>query len=595
MTKLILDILAERAITEPQRDAYVYLKNGETVSERLTYGKLDQQARAIASILRQWQGERALLLYQSGLEFISAFFGCLYAGVIAVPAYPPRRNQSMARLLAIAQDAQATVALTTTPLLTDLKQQDSNEPYLPSLNWIATDTICADLQASVLNIGSTNGHHPFEIDLLPPPEKDTLDLIHPNPDDLAFLQYTSGSTGTPKGVMITHANLMHNQQAIQQATGNHANSIYVSWLPLFHDMGLGNMLEACFVGIPFIFMSPTTFLKKPIRWLQAISTHRATITGAPGFAYDLCVRHVKPEQLTTIDLSSLEVAANGAEPINAETIEMFSQIFAQCGFQRRAFYPCYGMAESTLLVTGSTNDQQPVIETFMAESLEHHLVVKSDSSESQSRTLVGCGHPYLNTRLLIVDPKSFTQCPTGTVGEIWVSSDSVASGYWNRPKATQETFHACLNDTGEGPFLRTGDLGFFLGGELFVTGRIKDILIIRGQNHYPQDIERTVQKSHPALRQDCGVAFSLTINTEERLVIVQEIHRQHVRQLDIQEVIGNICEAVVAQHGVQVYQTLLVKPGSILKTSSGKVQRQACKAAFLTDTLKALNERAIAS
>lgn len=550
--------------------AYQFLNDGETAGDRLTYGQLAAQAQAMATSLQALisPGDRVLLLLPSGLNFIAAFFGCLWVQVVAVPVYPPRRNQRLERLLAIIRDCQPALILTTAAHLERMRLQMQELGF----RHLLCESIEGLLERS-------------------PPKQ--LELKGISAGTLAFLQYTSGSTGNPKGVMVTHRNLMHNQIVIQQATGNHSNSIYLSWLPLFHDMGLGNALQACFIGIPFIFMSPTTFLKKPIRWLKAISTYHATITGGPGFAYDLCVRHIKTEQLANLDLSCLEVAANGAEPVNAETIDAFSQRFAPYGFQRQAFYPCYGMAESTLFITGGNKQQQPVLQKFKTDPLERHLAIKADRLDPKGRTLVGCGRSYLNTKILIVNPTSRTPHSPGEIGEIWVSSNSVALGYWHRPQATQETFQAHLSDTGEGPFLRTGDLGCFIDGELFVTGRMKDVMIIRGQNHYPQDIEQTVQTSHPSLRPDCGVAFSTTIKMEERLIIVQEVYRRHLQQLNIQTVTEDIREAVVAQHGLQVYQTLLVRAGSIPKTSSGKLQRQACKQAFLNKTLNLLSEIAV--
>ncbi len=566
-TTSLLDILRSRAQYQPDNQAYIFLQNGETESGTLTYKELDQQARAIAAQLQQWQGERALLLYPSGLEFITAFFGCLYAGVVAVPVYPPKRNQKLSRLLAIANDAQAKLALTTTSIQADIDRRWQEESeLLTQLKWFATDTIEANLREFV-------------------PRSVT-------PESLAFLQYTSGSTGTPKGVMVTHGNIIHNQKLIQQAFGHSDKSIGVGWLPLFHDMGLiGHVLQPIYVGFPSILMPPLAFMMKPIRWLKAISKYRANTSGGPNFAYDLCVKKVRPEQLVNLDLSSWDLAYSGAEPIRAETLKQFGTKFAPCGFNYSSFYPCYGMAETTLFATGGDKNQLPVIRGVKAAALEQNSVVESELSWSGSRAIVGCGGPYrFGKKVILVNPESLTRCKKGEVGEIWVSGRSIASGYWNRPEATQETFQAYVADTGEGPFLRTGDLGFKLNGELFVTGRLKDVIIIRGQNHYPQDIELTAQKSHPSLRPNCGAAFTVELNGSERLVIVQEVERSYLRKLDVNDVVGNIRQAVTAEHTLQVDAIVLVKTGSIPKTSSGKIQRHTCRTAFLNGSLNMVGD-----
>ncbi|MEH2031397.1 MAG: fatty acyl-AMP ligase [Nostoc sp.] len=558
----LIDLLSYRAKNQPEKTAYIFLRDGETEENRLTYGELDLQARSLATHLQSLisPGERALLLYPPGLEFISAFFGCLYAGVIAVPAYPPRANMNLLRLQAIVKDAQAKVVLITKSLLTNLESHLVENPELATMRWLNTDYIDTNLSANW--------------------QKPRLES-----DTLAFLQYTSGSTGTPKGVMITHGNLLCNQRSIKMGFGHTEKTIFVGWLPLFHDMGLiGNVLQPLYLGIPSILMSPVAFLQKPFSWLQAISRYKATTSGGPDFAYDLCVRKITPEQRSNLDLSSWEVAFNGAEPVRAETLELFANYFAPCGFRREAFYPCYGMAEATLFVSGGLKTASPVLYQVEGAALEENRVVATESEEG-TKTIVGCGRTWLDEKIVIVDRQSLTQCPPGKVGEIWVSGSSVAGGYWNRPGQTEETFQGYLADRREGPFLCTGDLGFVQDGELFVTGRLKDVIIIRGQNHYPQDIELTVQKSHPALRSHCGAAFTIEQKGQQRLVVIQEVERTYLRRLDIQEVVGNITEAVVDHHGLQVYATVLIKPGTIPKTSSGKIQRYACRRGFLDGSL----------
>ncbi len=565
----LVDLLQYRAQYQADKQAYIFLQNGETESGSLTYGELDKQARAIASHLQSWQGERALLLYPSGLEFIAAFFGCLYAGVVAVPVYPPRRNQKLSRFLSIVNDAQAKLALTTTSILADINRRWEQEPeLLTQLKWVATDTIEANPQEFVSQSVT--------------------------PESLAFLQYTSGSTGTPKGVMVTHSNLMHNSECMKQAFELTSESISVTWLPNFHDMGLIlGVLQPLYTGFIGYIMPPIAFIRKPICWLQAISRYKATHSGSPNFAYDLCVRQVTPEQLKTLDLSSWHTAYNGAEPVRKETLNLFVEKFKDCGFKDNFFYPCYGMAEATLFISGGLRKSVPIVKLLQADALGENTIVdlthKTLSSQEGSKALVGCGHSWLDYKIVIAHPESFELCGDGQVGEIWVSSASVTKGYWNRPQQTQETFDAYLTD-GSGPFLRTGDLGFLLDGELFVTGRLKDVIIIRGQNHYPQDIELTVQKSHPALRPNCGAAFTVEVKGKERLVIVQEVERSYLRKLDVNEVVGNILQEVTAEHALPIYATVLVKTGSIPKTSSGKIQRHACRAKFLNGSLNVVKD-----
>ncbi len=574
----LVNLLQTRARHQPEQTAYTFLQDGETESDSLTYQELERKARAIAAQLQSLQAteERALLLFPSSLEFIAAFMGCLYAGVVAVPAYPPRRNQKMSRLQAIVTDAQATVVLTTTSVLGNIEGRFTENPELALLRWVATDMIDSDRALDW--------------------QKPTLDA-----DTLAFLQYTSGSTGRPKGVMISHGNLLHNLAVIHRAFEHTPSSQGANWLPPYHDMGLiGGVLQPLYGGFPVMLMPPVTFLQKPIRWLQAISRYQVTTSGGPNFAYDLCVKKIKPEQLTALDLSSWEVAFTGAEPIDADTLKQFAATFKPCGFRAEAFYPCYGMAENTLFVSGGVKTAEPIIRRVDGTALSQNLVVTCTGEEEEVRAIVSCGwslfdrkiahQTKIGSALRIANPDSLTQCRDGQVGAIWVSGASVAQGYWRKPQQTEKTFNTYLADTGEGPFLRTGDLGFLLDGELFVTGRIKDVIIIRGQNHYPQDIEMTVHKSHPALRANCGAAFTVEFKGKKRLVIVQEVERSYLRKLDVNEVLGNIRQAVTAEHDLQVYATVLVKTGSIPKTSSGKIRRYACRAEFLNGSLNVVSD-----
>jgi acyl-CoA synthetase (AMP-forming)/AMP-acid ligase II len=356
-------------------------------------------------------------------------------------------------------------------------------------------------------------------------------------------------------------------------------------------MGLiGNVLQPLYLGRQCILISPDAFLAKPIRWLKAISRYQATTSGGPDFAYDFCSRMISPEQLGDLDLSSWEVAFNGSETIRAKTIEEFSAKFKSCGFRKQAFYPCYGMAEATLLVSGVKKSQPPMVYSVKKAFLEQNGVVLATNSDPDYdiKKIVSCGQTWLDGKIKIVNPKTLTECSPREVGEIWVSSSSVTQGYWNRQQQTEETFQAYLYDTGKGPFLRTGDLGFLSDGELFVTGRLKEVIIIRGANHYPQDLEMSVQNSHPSLRQGCGAAFTIDFKGEERLVIVQEVERSYLRKLDFKEVVSKICRTIQQEHILGVYAVVLLKTGSIPITSSGKIQRSHCRDAFLSGNLNSI-------
>jgi acyl-CoA synthetase (AMP-forming)/AMP-acid ligase II len=554
----LIDLLTERSNSEFSQAGYHFLQDAETIVDRLTYADLHQRAMAIAATLQPIApvGSRALLLFQPGLEFITAFFGCLYAGLVAVPAYPPRRNQNMARLQSILTDAKATIALTTLEIQTDVETRFGESPELASLKFVAIDLLPIE-RASLW-------------------QKPALDR-----NALAFLQYTSGSTGIPKGVMVSHGNLLHNSELIRQSFGDTSESSGVSWLPAHHDMGLiGGILQPLYVGASMHLMSPMTFLQKPMRWLQAISNVRATTSGAPNFAFDLCLRKVTPEQLEALDLNCWEVAFCGAEPIRAETLDRFTETFAPCGFRRSALHPCYGMAETTLIVSGGRRLEPPVIQSVNAIALEQNQV----SLEAGNRPIISCGAILPDQTVAIVDPQTLLPCKPDQVGEIWVAGPSVAQGYWNRKIETEQAFQSKFPGS-DLPFLRTGDLGFLHDNELFITGRLKDVIIIRGQNHYPQDIELTVERSHAALRPGCGAAFMLETEGQDHLIIVQEVERTAMSQLDIQAVSGTVSQAIAAEHGLQVSAIALIKPGNLPKTSSGKIQRRLCREKLLNRDL----------
>jgi natural product biosynthesis luciferase-like monooxygenase protein/FkbM family methyltransferase len=557
-----VDLLKRRARLRPDDTAYIFLSDGEQAEMKLTYAELDWQARAIAVLLQSFEarGKHVLLLYPPGLNYISAFFGCLYAGAIAVPVYPPRYNQHLARLQAIAENSEAEVALTTASVLSKVARSVADYPGWKRVQWQTSDDISTSLASEWQE-----------------PELSS--------DTLALLQYTSGSTSEPKGVMVTHGNLLHNQRMIQEAFGQSSKSVIMGWLPVYHDMGLiGNILQPLYLGAPCILMSPVSFLQSPIRWLKAISKYKATTSGGPNFAYELCVRKTLPDQRADLDLSSWTVAFNGAEPVSAETLDRFAETFEPYGFRRESFYPCYGMAEATLFISGGAQAKSPAVYAVKSSSLERNRVVAASPDEMDARRLVGCGHTWSDHEVAVVDPDSLKVCSPDSVGEIWVKGGSVAQGYWNQPEETERTFKAYLADLHGGPYLRTGDLGFLSEGQLFVTGRLKDLIIIRGRNYYPQDIEQTVGQAHKNLRPGCGAAFSVNVEGDERLVVVQEIDRQY-KKADIEQVIGAIRQAVAEQHELRLHAIALIRPGAILKTSSNKIRRNACRSQFLEGSL----------
>jgi acyl-CoA synthetase (AMP-forming)/AMP-acid ligase II/alkylation response protein AidB-like acyl-CoA dehydrogenase/acyl carrier protein len=562
----IVEILRRRAKGQPQQRAYTFLVDGKVEGATFTYGELDRRARAIGAWLQQHQaqGERVMLLYPQGMEVIAAFLGCLYAGAIAIPVPAPesgRLKRTLPRLQAIAKDARATFVLTAAAILDLVKDYRERVPEFAGVNWIDTEQVPIELAAEWV-------------------------APHLQPDTIAYLQYTSGSTSTPKGVAISHRNLVFHSAYLQRACGYTPQSATVTWMPYFHDYGLvEGLLQPLFNGTPCVVMSPFAFIKRPIDWLQAISRYGATHSQAPNFAYDHCVRRIAPEACAGLDLRGWQSAGNAAEPINATVLERFFQTFEPYGFKWQTFCPAYGLAENTLLVSTSAQTDLPVIARLDGAALEQNRLVAATAESQSIRTVVGCGRLVCETQVAIVDPDTLVQCPPDRVGEIWVSDPSVAQGYWQRPDATAETFQAYTADTHTGPFLRTGDLGFMKDGELFISSRVKDLIIIRGTNHYPQDLEWTVQTSHPALRVEHGAAFSIEVAGEERLVILQEVERKQ-QDLDVDRVFATIREVIAEQHELDVYSVLLLKPGSILKTSSGKIQRQACRAAVLEQTFE---------
>ncbi|MEO1743807.1 MAG: AMP-binding protein [Cyanobacteria bacterium J06629_9] len=576
---VITRILQDRALHQPSRVACEFLVGGFTADSAtnmeacenarawnkavLTYADLDKQARAIAfrlhlnlgdvAISGQVPAPRILLAFPPGLAFVAALFGCWYAGVIAVPVQPARRHQGADRWRHVFNDVQPAGVLTCEEKLAEVKQ-------------IVISQKADDKSVFVAAADCTNERALFGRDFMP---------MGVASDALALLQYTSGSTGHPKGVMVSHANLMQNLATIHQRFGHNADSRGVIWLPPHHDMGLiGGILQPVYSGFPVTLMSPELFLRQPIRWLRAISDFRATTSGGPNFAYEYCLQKTTPEQRQGLDLSSWHVAFTGAEPVRAKTLGEFSQTFSRYGFRSTAFYPCYGLAESTLFVAGGDKDRPPTVRTLDRAALGKGRTVAE--SAGGAIKVVSCGKPA--EALAVVDPETRQLCQDDQIGEIWLSGPSVAQGYWKNCSATEDTFEAFLAD-GNGPYLRTGDLGFCDGQQLYVTGRLKDLIVIRGQNHYPQDIEQTVSQSHPALR-NVSAAFSTEQKGEEQLVVFQEIKRQSMRSLDPAAIFTAVRAAVSQHHGLQIHSLCLLKPGQIPQTTSGKIQRHVCRTAF---------------
>lgn len=558
----IVDVLDFWAAERPEQVAF-YFSDGEGHDEQITYAELQSASRGIAVSLmeRGLTGQRALLLFPPGLAFVKAFYGCLCAGTVAVPAFTPRRNRNVRRLQAISDDAGAKVALTVADVRDRAVGTLDETPTLKELEWLAVDEVSQSRAAQWDSPGLAS-------------------------DQLALLQYTSGSTGTPKGVMLSHQNIMYNVMAIVYSFEPTQQGLGITWLPTYHDMGLiGGVLKPLYFGRPNVLMSPMTFLQKPVRWLRAMTRYRATISGGPNFAYDLCSQRISDEEMEGLDLSAWKVAFNGAEPIRPASLTNFCRRFEKVGFRREAFFPCYGMAETTLIVTGSRMDHSPTLGRFDREALDEHRVIPVPAGHQNERTLVGCGRVLPGEEVAIVEPETCVRLPSYQVGEIWVRSPSVGLGYWNKPEATTETFHAQLADDDTGTcYLRTGDLGFLGHGELFVTGRLKDLIIVRGVNRYPQDIEQTVEEADNRLQAGAVGAFAVEVNGQERLIIVAETERR--RRKDWSDVLEKIRRRVASEHELPPDGIVLVRFGSIPKTSSGKIQRSACRTDFLNDQLQ---------
>jgi acyl-CoA synthetase (AMP-forming)/AMP-acid ligase II len=563
---VLFDVLREHAACRGSALAYRYLEDGEHETRTQTFADLLLRATRIGAYLseQRLRSRTVVLLIRDELTFLEGLLGCFCAGAIAVPVMMPRRDSEMTALHAVTRNAEAQAVL-----LSRLDQR-FHEPLLKTISHLR-QLYCED--ASACADGPA---------------------VEVQPSDLAFLQYTSGSTGAPKGVCITHANLMANERAIQKAMQLNEATLFVSWLPLFHDMGLiGGALQPLFLGVTCVLMPPQAFLMKPFRWLQALSRYRGTVSGAPNFAYDLCVDKVSDAQRASLDLSSWAVAFNGSEPVRAATLERFATTFGRAGFRRSAFYPCYGMAESTLIVSGPVPGTDPHVKRFQAKSLQPgaHPLPAPDGDETAA-DVVACGQAVLDTEICIVDPHHHCALPAGHVGEIWIRGPSITSGYYGALEQTARSFGRLK--TQSGTFLRTGDLGCLHGGQLLVLGRLKDIIIIRGRKYYPQDLETTAAASSPLLIPGGGAALTIPGVRDDSLIIVHEVTRQAWRTVDADQLSADIRHALVQQHGIAPSSVILIKPGALPRTSSGKVRRARCRDLFLNAAFESLRERSSA-
>ena len=573
------EALRLRSARQPDTIAFTFLTEGAQPTQALTYRQLDQAAGRVATALRaaglpgrDRDASSVVLLYPPGLDFVCGLLGCMYAGVPAAPVPVPHRLLGVERLRRTAEDAGARVVLTTAATRDGLLAGFGDSPLLAGLTLLAGDE-------------------------LPDPAADWRGPL-PAPADVALLQYTSGSTGHPKGVMVTHANFMSNVRETDSLWPCTPGTAFVSWLPHFHDMGMlfGTVLPL-WAGAPAYLMAPDAFIRRPLRWLEALSRFRGTHAAAPSFAYELCVREARRHGLPPgLDLSAWRVAGNGAEPVRWPVIEEFSRVFAPAGFRAEAMCPGYGLAENTLKATGSPENRRPVVLRLAAEALHEGRVEPATGPGVRQVELVGNGIPVGETTLRIVDPLTREPCPPGRVGEIWISGPCVAAGYRGREQESEETFRARLAgataeggtpDAPAGPrtFLRTGDLGFLHEGELFVTGRLKDVIVRKGRNFYPQDIELSAERADPGLRPNCAAAFSVDDGTCERLVVVVEADGRVLRETGVAALRERIRKAVFEGQRLDVEDVVVVRRGSVPKTSSGKVQRGACRARYLAAEL----------
>ncbi|ARB93568.1 fatty acyl-AMP ligase [Legionella longbeachae] len=558
----LVDVVRLRAQNTPNQVSCTFIN--KDLEEKMTYSDLDQHARAIAAMLQKHgaqPGDRILLLFSPGFPFIKAFFGCLYAGCIAVPIHPPAQKKLLEKAHRIISNAKPTFAIMTLDHV--IKFSDSGPEEVPHIDQIPCLTI------DTIKLTQSLEWKPPKV----------------NRDTIAFLQYTSGSTMHPKGVIVSHNNLLDNSHKIYHAYAMSDETIFFSWLPPHHDMGLiGCILTPIYGGFPVFMMSPFSFLQNPLSWLQNISKYRATISGSPNFAYDYCVKRIKEEKKQGLDLSSWGIAFNGAEPIRKETLEHFYHAFKDYGFKKNAFYPCYGLAEATLFVTGHTAFTPYNTLTLAKEHYQDHRVRFAEEGSPQSHSLVGCGK--LIQTVKIVDPDTLSLCTHDQVGEIWVQSDSVAHGYWEQEKETKHAFHGKIqNDATLQEYLRTGDLGFIHDEELYVTGRLKDLIILYGKNHYPQDIEYSIL--HHPIHKHLGkcAAFVIQADHEYELTVMCEVKNRFMETEEQDMLFNTIFELVYQTHQLEIHHIVLTPLKSMPHTTSGKIRRNFCRQHLLDNTL----------
>ena len=564
----LVDLLGQRAAEQRDERAYVFLSDKGDEEAVMTVGELQRRAAGVAGRLRRSSnpGDRALLLFGPGLDFIIGYFGCVLAGAIPVPMMLPRRNSSL--------DSSASIVASCTPrfVVTNARvrtaRPDLGDRFSqPQVQWVTVDEAAE------------------------PSGEAEQELPMPRPDDIAFLQYTSGSTSDPKGVMVTHGNLIENLEMLRLGLCNTRQSSYASWVPLYHDMGLiANVLQSLYLGSLCVLLAPLTFMQRPLSWLRAIHRYRAEVAGAPNFAFDLCVQRFRADQMRDVDLSCWKVAFNGAEPVRAETLERFTATFHPYGFDPGAMHPQYGMAEATVCVSSGHRGAGPVIRAISVDAFRRNQIAAPAGKDDTLR-VVGCGKNVPGQRMAIVDMQTRRRLAPDCIGEVWLSGPHICRGYWQNPEATTATFEARIDgDEASELWLRTGDLGFMdAAGELFITGRSKDMMIVRGMNYYPQDIEKTVYDSHPALRRHCGAAFSVLTDAGEKVVLVQEVERTHRRGLDIEEIIACIREAVANEHEIALDTIVLIRPGAIPKTTSGKIQRSLARQMWLQNSFEPMD------
>ncbi|RLU03970.1 MAG: AMP-dependent synthetase [Ketobacter sp.] len=561
--KNLVEMATYRANTQPHTTYVNFIKDNGACDDTSTFLSLHEDAQRIAAYLQAkgLKGRNVLLLFPSGIDYVRTFFGCLYAGATPVPAYPPMGAKDLTRLQNIANDCNAGAILSNQVLAPTIENWTSNLGHHNSVPSLAVEDMLAG--------NPDAGFEPYQAD----------------PNELAFLQYTSGSTGHPKGVEITHGNLLANFQQIEHGFlhGNEQLSEIdqlrlVIWLPPFHDMGLiGGVLTPVYIGAQVSLMAPLTFLKRPMVWLKTIAEQKAHVSGGPNFGYQYCVQKISEDQAEQLDLSNWHIAFNGAEPIQAQALHNFAERFKTSGFKSSAFLPCYGLAEASLFVAGSPSGRGAhTLNADLSQLAQGRY--KNTDNVSGNNTLVSSGTFALDTDVRIVNPQTLHPCKEGEVGEIWINSPSVARGYWNKPQFSKSVFQATIKgDANRKAFLRSGDLGFVQDGELYVTGRIKEMIIIAGRNHYPQDIEQTLQSANPSFKGGGGAAFSITREGEEELVIMQEISRAAGNQADYKMLAAEGVKAISSRHGITPHALVLVSGSTIPKTSSGKIQRAAAK------------------